>query len=109
MELEKWLKTLYVPKEYRESYDDLSFLVKSGKARDFTRADTGLLIPILMITIVGKGNRATYHGYAEMMADTGKLGDKMGEISVSPNALARGYPCRFKYESHKFLILKGNK
>ena len=99
-----WLTSLYCSKDKREEMSILIKLANEGKIRDFTKEDRFVYQDIIIVNVKGKRPRESFAGYEITHADTGKLGDEMGELAIYNRALGCHSPKRFKYSAHKYLV-----
>lgn len=103
----EYLRNIYVPHDKMRMYDDLlRFIWESKGFRAIDKSDahtSGVLV--LCIEIKGKGNRATFSGYAVKRCDFGRIGEKYAEAYIYESTTHEGEVCRLLKKSNKVAII----
>lgn len=95
---------MYIPKTKKKKWEEYEAIKLD--CRRFVPTDTGKIhVSVLLLMTRGNAPRDAFQGYEIVVADIGRVSNKMVDLFVRPRYLT-GYPLRFKIETEKALIIE---
>ena len=99
-----YIESLKASKKTQPLLDKLKEDLANGKFDRLTKLDANdVAIPVIYIETKGKGEREYLQDVKYLLADTGVIGESMGNIYLYNTSRTFGLPRRFKLDADRIL------